>query len=48
VALASIAPQAAGAAAEVIVVDDSAGLERNAEIAGRYGARYVALGEPAG
>ena len=48
VALASIAPQAAGAAAEVIVVDDSAGLERNAEIAGRYGARYVALGEPRG
>ncbi|MGA2758072.1 MAG: glycosyltransferase [Solirubrobacteraceae bacterium] len=48
VALASIAPQAAGAAAEVIVVDDSAGLERNAEIAARYGARYVALGEPRG
>jgi GT2 family glycosyltransferase len=48
VALASIAPQAASAAAEVIVVDDSAGLERNAEIARRFGANYLALGGPRG
>jgi len=48
VALESIAAQAASAAAEVIVVDDSAGLDRNAAIAARFGARYVALGEPRG
>jgi GT2 family glycosyltransferase len=48
VALASIAPQALGAGAEVIVVDDSGGLRRNAELAERFGARYLALGEPRG
>jgi GT2 family glycosyltransferase len=48
VALASIAPQAREAAAEVIVVDDSGGLARNAELAQRYGARYLCLGEPRG
>ncbi len=48
VALASVAPQARRAAAEVIVVDDSAGLQRNAELAERHGARYLSLGEPRG
>jgi GT2 family glycosyltransferase len=48
VALASIAPQARDAGAETIVVDDSVGLERNAEVAERFGARYLALGEPRG
>jgi GT2 family glycosyltransferase len=47
VALASVAPQAQRAGAELIVVDDGA-LERNAELAERFGARYVALGEPRG
>jgi GT2 family glycosyltransferase len=47
VALASVAPQAARAGAEVIVVDDGE-LARNAELAERFGARYVALGRPRG
>ena len=47
VALASVAPQAQRAGAEVIVVDDGA-LARNAELAERFGARYVALGQPRG
>jgi glycosyltransferase involved in cell wall biosynthesis len=47
VALASVAPQAARAGAEVIVVDDGE-LRRNAELAERFGARYVALGRPRG
>ncbi len=47
VALASIAPQARAAGAEVIVVDDGM-LAANAELAARAGARYVALGEPRG
>jgi GT2 family glycosyltransferase len=48
VALASIAPQALAAGAETIVVDDSAGLERNRALAAQFGARYLALGEPRG
>ena len=48
VALASIAPQARRAGAEVIVVDDSEGLARNAELAERFGARYLALGQERG
>ena len=47
VALASAAPQAQAAGAEVIVVDDGS-LPANAAIARRAGARYVALGEPRG
>ena len=47
VALASVAPQAGRAGAEVIVVDDGR-LERNAQLAERFGARYVSLGEPRG
>src|SRR5579859_2663613 len=47
VALASVAPQAAAAGAEVIVVDDGA-LAANARLAERAGARYVALGTPLG
>jgi GT2 family glycosyltransferase len=47
VALASVAPQAARAGAEVIVVDDGR-LERNAQLAERFGARYLSLGEPRG
>ncbi len=41
VALASIAPQAAAAGAEVLVVDDGPA-SATAEVASRYGARYVA------
>jgi GT2 family glycosyltransferase len=48
VALASIAPQAREASAELIVVDDSAGLGENAQIAERFSARYLALGAPRG
>jgi GT2 family glycosyltransferase len=47
VALRSVVAQARRADAEVIVVDDG-GLARNAELAERFGARYVALGEPRG
>ncbi|HXR13470.1 MAG TPA: glycosyltransferase family A protein [Solirubrobacteraceae bacterium] len=47
VALAAVAPQAAGAGAELVVVDDGR-LERNAQLAERFGARYVSLGEPRG
>ncbi len=47
VALASAAPQAQAAGAEIIVVDDGS-LPANATIARRAGARYVALGEPRG
>jgi GT2 family glycosyltransferase len=47
VALASVAPQAAAAGAEVIVVDDGS-LDANAQLAQRAGARYVALGTPRG
>jgi len=43
VALRSVVAQARRADAEVIVVDDG-GLARNAELAERFGARYVALG----
>jgi GT2 family glycosyltransferase len=48
VALASIAPQAAAAGAEVVVVDDSAGLPANAAVAAAHGARYMALGAARG
>ena len=47
VALASVAPQALRTGAELIVVDDGA-LAANAELAERFGARYVSLGEPRG
>ncbi|HEY1775085.1 MAG TPA: glycosyltransferase [Solirubrobacteraceae bacterium] len=47
VALASVAPQARRAGAELILVDDGA-LEQNAQLAERFGARYVSLGEPRG
>ena len=47
VALASAAPQAQAAGAEMIVVDDGS-LAANAAIARRAGARYLALGEPRG
>jgi len=47
VALASVAPQAVHAGAELIVVDDGR-LERNAQLAERFGARYVSLGQPRG
>jgi len=47
VALASVAPQAQRAGAELIVVDDGA-LPANSELAERFGARYVSLGEPRG
>jgi len=47
VALASLAPQAARAGAEVIIVDDGA-LAANAALAKRFGTRYLALGEPRG
>jgi len=47
VALASVAPAARAAGAEVIVVDDGS-LAANAQLAARAGARYVALGEPRG
>src|SRR5579863_5199898 len=47
VALASAAPQARAAGAEIIVVDDGS-LAANAAIARRAGARYLALGEPRG
>ena len=47
VALASVAPQARDAGAEVIVVDDGS-LAANAALAQRAGARYVALGTPRG
>ena len=47
VALASAAPQARVAGAEIIVVDDGS-LAANAALARRVGARYVALGEPRG
>lgn len=47
VALASVAEQAREAGAEILVVDDGQ-LERNAELAARFGARYVALGRPRG
>jgi len=47
VALASVAAQAVRAQAEIIVVDDGA-LARNATLAQRFGARYVALGTPRG
>jgi GT2 family glycosyltransferase len=48
VALASVAPQAQRAGAELIVVDDGGGLARNAELAERFGARYLPLGESRG
>src|SRR5579859_7130106 len=47
VALASVAPQAAAAGAEVIVVDDGR-LDANEALAARAGARYVPLGDPLG
>src|ERR1035441_8758827 len=47
VALASVAPQAQRSGAELIVVDDGA-LPANSELAERFGARYVSLGEPRG
>jgi len=47
VALASVVPQAQRVGAELIVVDDGA-LEHNAELAERFGAGYVSLGEPRG
>ena len=47
VALSSVAAQADRAGAEMIVVDDGA-LAANAALAERFGARYVALGEPRG
>jgi GT2 family glycosyltransferase len=47
VALASVMPQAREADAEVLIVDDGAD-PRNAALAERFGARYLALGEPRG
>jgi GT2 family glycosyltransferase len=47
VALASVAPQAQAAGAELIVVDDGAS-EATRSAAERFGARYVALGQPRG
>ena len=47
VALASIAPQAAAAGAEVLVVDDGPSAA-TADVAHRHGARYVATGQPRG
>ena len=47
VALASIAPQAEAAGAEVVVVDDGV-LERNASLARDYGASYIPLDPPRG
>src|SRR5215472_15358710 len=40
VALASIAPQAAAAAAEVLVIDDAGPTEQARALAARFGARY--------
>ncbi|TMK39939.1 MAG: glycosyltransferase [Actinobacteria bacterium] len=47
VALESIAPQAASAGADVLVIDDGA-LAENERLAARFGARYVAHPEPRG
>jgi GT2 family glycosyltransferase len=47
VALASVAPQAQRLGAEIVVVDDGR-RERNAQLAERFGALYVPLGEPRG
>jgi glycosyltransferase involved in cell wall biosynthesis len=47
VALASLAPQARRAGAELIVVDDGS-VAASAALAERFGARYVALGSPQG
>lgn len=48
VTLASIAPQAAAAGVEVIVVDDGGGIREVQEIALRFGARYEAHPRPLG
>jgi hypothetical protein len=48
VALASIAPQARRAAAELIVVDDAGASEPARELAERFGALYEAHGRPLG
>jgi GT2 family glycosyltransferase len=48
VALASIAPQAAEAGAEVVVVDDAGASTAAARLAERFGARYVAHPRPLG
>ncbi len=47
-ALASVAPQAASAGAEIVVVEDGARDERTAALAAQHGARYFALGAPRG
>jgi Glycosyl transferase family 2 len=48
VALASIAPQASAAGAEVVVVDDAGASEQVRRLADRFGARYEAHPEPLG
>jgi len=48
VALASIAPQAAAAEAELLVVDDSGESEQTRRLAHRFGARYEAHSGPLG
>src|SRR3954468_20738249 len=48
VALASVAPQAQAAGAEIVIVEDDARDEATAALAARHGARYVALGRPSG
>jgi GT2 family glycosyltransferase len=48
VALASIAPQAAAAGAEVLVIDDAGGSPAARELAARHGARYEPHGRPLG
>src|SRR4051794_23968883 len=47
-ALASVAPQATASGAEIVIVEDDAHDEATAALAGRHGARYVALGRPRG
>ncbi len=48
VALASIAPQAADAGAEIVVVDDAGPAEQRRSLVERFGARYVAHERPLG
>jgi hypothetical protein len=48
VALASIAPQAAAAGAEIVVIDDAGSSPAMRELAGRFGARYEPHPRPQG
>jgi GT2 family glycosyltransferase len=48
VALASVAPQALARGAEIVIVEDDAHDAATAQLAERYGARYVALGRRRG